>query len=61
MRLSLLLIVTRKCDFDEKMRGTISKTDFSYFCSIAAPEAAAEELRTLCDWGNWVNNDLGMT
>ncbi|KAI9654409.1 MAG: hypothetical protein M1831_005375 [Alyxoria varia] len=30
------------------------KVDFSYFCAITAPYASPEELRTMCDWGNWV-------
>ncbi|KAI1175288.1 isoprenoid synthase domain-containing protein [Nemania sp. FL0916] len=42
------------CSFDKKMSKIISKCDFSYFIAIAAPEAAPEEYRTLCDWGNWV-------
>lgn len=28
--------------------------DFSYFVSIWAREAEPEELRTICDWMNWV-------
>ncbi|KAF7588364.1 hypothetical protein BBP40_005793 [Aspergillus hancockii] len=32
----------------------INKTDFSYFCSIAAPYASNSELRVVFDWGNWV-------
>ena len=47
-----------KCNFDERMRKRISKTDFSFFCAVSAPEAGLEELRTLCDWGNWVRLTL---
>lgn len=43
-----------ECSFDARSRRILNKTDFSYFCSIAAPEAGPEELRTVCDWGNWV-------
>ncbi|KAL5355212.1 terpene synthase metal binding domain protein [Aspergillus floccosus] len=43
-----------QCSFDERAQRILFKTDFSYFCSICAPYAGAEELRTVCDWGNWV-------
>ena len=43
-----------KCNFDERMKRRICGTDFSFFCSISAPDAEPEELRTMCDWGNWV-------
>lgn len=36
------------------MSRKIHACDFSYFVSICAPEAGPEELRTMCDWGNWV-------
>lgn len=36
------------------MKRRICGTDFSFFVSISAPEAGPEELRTMCDWGNWV-------
>ena len=49
-----LIEKSRKCDFDERMKKRIFKTNFSFFCSISAPEAGPEELRTICDWGNWV-------
>lgn len=44
-----------KCNFDERMKRRICGTDFSFFCSISVPEAGPEELRTMCDWGNWVD------
>jgi hypothetical protein len=43
------------------MKMKINKCDFSYFCAIAAPEAAPERFRTLCDWGNWVSRTTGTT
>ncbi|KAL4930741.1 uncharacterized protein BDV17DRAFT_289586 [Aspergillus undulatus] len=43
-----------RCRFDERARTSLEKTDFSYFCSVAAPKAGREELRTICDWTNWV-------
>ncbi|KAK2002105.1 terpene synthase metal binding domain-containing protein [Colletotrichum falcatum] len=36
------------------MQKAVNACDFSYFCSIAAPSAPEERLRTMCDWGNWV-------
>lgn len=44
----------RRCLFSPKMQKKVNACDFSYFCSIAAPEAPEEKLRTMCDWGNWV-------
>ncbi|KAL4894373.1 terpene synthase metal binding domain protein [Aspergillus ambiguus] len=46
--------LSNKCSFGERAQRILFKTDFSYFCSISAPYAGAEELRTVCDWGNWV-------
>ncbi|KAF7159079.1 hypothetical protein CNMCM5623_004312 [Aspergillus felis] len=46
--------LANECSFDERSRRILHKTDFSYFCSVAAPDAGPEELRTVCDWGNWV-------
>ena len=43
-----------KCNFDERMRRKIIAIDFSFFLAISAPEAGEAELRTICDWGNWV-------
>lgn len=37
------------------MQKMVGACDFSYFCSIAAPEAPIHKLRTMCDWGNWVS------
>ncbi|KAL2813229.1 terpene synthase metal binding domain protein [Aspergillus granulosus] len=48
-----------KCAFTDRATQRLSKTDFSYFCSITAPRAGREELRTVCDWGNWVVFDNG--
>lgn len=45
-----------KCSFSAAMRRKVGVCDFSYFCSIAAPEAPKKKLRTVCDWGNWVSN-----
>ncbi|RAK87250.1 terpenoid synthase [Aspergillus costaricaensis CBS 115574] len=46
--------ISRECYFDERAQRRLQKTDFAYFCSIAAPDAEPEELRTVIDWGNWV-------
>ncbi|KAL3452901.1 terpene synthase metal binding domain protein [Aspergillus insuetus] len=46
--------LARACKFDDRAARRLVKTDFSYFCSISAPRAGREELRTVCDWGNWV-------
>ncbi|CZR54145.1 related to pentalenene synthase [Phialocephala subalpina] len=46
--------ISEKLSMDPKMCRKIQKLDFAWFCSIAAPDAAKEDLRTLCDWGNWV-------
>ncbi|KAL5042244.1 hypothetical protein BDW71DRAFT_200728 [Aspergillus fruticulosus] len=43
-----------KCLLDVRARTRLAKTDFSYFCAVATPKAGREELRTVCDWGNWV-------
>jgi hypothetical protein len=45
----------RKCSFSASMRRKVELCDFSLFCSIAAPEAPEDKLRTMCDWGNWVS------
>lgn len=42
------------CNFVPSMRKKVSACDFSWFISIAAPDAPAHRLKTLCDWGNWV-------
>ncbi|KAF7563563.1 hypothetical protein G7046_g584 [Stylonectria norvegica] len=46
--------ISKFCSFPPKMAANVHKCDFSYFCAIAAPDAPAQEFRTLCDWGNWV-------
>lgn len=45
---------SRICAFGNRTRRVITKCDFSYFCSIVVPDASPLELRTVCDWGNWV-------
>lgn len=49
-----LTVPDRICDFDAKMRKKVSACDFSWFMSVAAPDAPAGRLKTVCDWGNWV-------
>ncbi|PYH60795.1 terpene synthase family protein [Aspergillus niger CBS 101883] len=44
----------KACKFDENMARSIHKTDFGYFLAIMAPNAERDQLRTMCDWGNWV-------
>ncbi|CAI6332731.1 unnamed protein product [Periconia digitata] len=46
--------LARMCGFLPSMRKKIDACDFSWFISIAAPDAPPERLKTLCDWGNWV-------
>ncbi|OQD85463.1 hypothetical protein PENANT_c010G01167 [Penicillium antarcticum] len=46
--------ISKQCSFNEQMSRIITKTNFSYFISISVPYANPEELRTCCDWGNWV-------
>ncbi|KAF9061647.1 pentalenene synthase [Rhodocollybia butyracea] len=46
--------ICNECSLDERSERIFKKTDASYFCSIIVPDAAPEELRTVCDWGNWV-------
>ncbi|KAF9893906.1 hypothetical protein FE257_008877 [Aspergillus nanangensis] len=46
--------LSKQCSFDEPARRILFKTDFSYFCAVCVPHAAEDELRTVCDWGNWV-------
>ncbi|USP77060.1 uncharacterized protein yc1106_04334 [Curvularia clavata] len=36
------------------MSKKVNACDFSFFISIAAPDAPPDRLKTLCDWGNWV-------
>ncbi|KAE8381454.1 isoprenoid synthase domain-containing protein [Aspergillus bertholletiae] len=48
------LWIARMCAFSDKTQRTITSCDFSYFCSIVVPDASPLELRTVCDWGNWV-------
>ncbi|MCJ1457315.1 hypothetical protein MMC28_007682 [Mycoblastus sanguinarius] len=46
--------------FDARMSSFIHRTDISYFCAVVIPDARAETLRTLCDWGNWVSLVAGI-
>ncbi|KAL8685420.1 MAG: hypothetical protein Q9224_005822, partial [Gallowayella concinna] len=46
--------IAHLCQYDEKTYIKHVKADFPYFVSIWAREAGAEELRTICDWMNWV-------
>ncbi|KAK1590316.1 terpene synthase metal binding domain-containing protein [Colletotrichum navitas] len=46
--------LTEKCSFSLKMQKRVNACDFSYFCSVAAPDAPKDRLQTMCDWGNWV-------
>ncbi|PVI02312.1 terpene synthase metal binding domain-containing protein [Periconia macrospinosa] len=46
--------LTESCDFTPGMRKKVNACDFSWFISIAAPDAPVDRLKTLCDWGNWV-------
>ena len=47
--------VNRHERFDARISNFVHHTDFSYFCAVVLPDASAEALRTLCDWGNWVS------
>jgi hypothetical protein len=40
--------------FSPRYRKAVHACNFSLFMSIAAPDAKEDELRTMCDWGNWV-------
>ncbi|KAH8762474.1 isoprenoid synthase domain-containing protein [Diaporthe sp. PMI_573] len=42
------------CSYGKMTEYAVHRCDFSYFVSISAPFASPAELRTLCDWGNWV-------
>ncbi|KAF5664694.1 hypothetical protein FHETE_6965 [Fusarium heterosporum] len=46
--------LAERCRFSTRMRKRVEFCDFALFISIAAPDASAERLKTLCDWGNWV-------
>ncbi|KAH7397493.1 terpene synthase metal binding domain protein [Cadophora sp. MPI-SDFR-AT-0126] len=46
--------ISEKLDASDRTKKIISKTDFAWFCAVAVPDARKDELRTLCDWGNWV-------
>ncbi|KAK2028364.1 terpene synthase metal binding domain-containing protein [Colletotrichum zoysiae] len=46
--------LAEKCSFSPEVQKRVNTCDFSYFCSIVAPTAPEERLRTLCDYGNWV-------
>ena len=44
----------RLCQYSQKDYQKHVQMDFPYFVSIWAREAELEELRTICDWMNWV-------
>lgn len=44
----------RKCHLDARLKRILDLTDFSYFCAVVSPDAEPLQLRTMCDWGNWV-------
>ncbi|CAN9298890.1 unnamed protein product [Alternaria alternata] len=46
--------LAKTCDFAPSMSKKVNACDFSFFISIAAPDAPPDRLKTLCDWGNWV-------
>lgn len=52
--------LSRHGGFDARISRFIHRTDFSYFCAVVVPDASAETLRTLCDWGNWVSVTAGI-
>ena len=52
--------MSRHGGFDARMSSFIHRTDISYFCAVVIPDARAETLRTLCDWGNWVSLVAGI-
>ncbi|KAJ5183629.1 terpene cyclase [Penicillium capsulatum] len=45
--------IFKQCPMDERAQRILSKTNMSYFMSIIAPDADADRLRVMCDWGNW--------
>ncbi|KAF5846417.1 hypothetical protein GGP41_003797 [Bipolaris sorokiniana] len=47
--------LAKTCDFAPSMSKKVNACDFSYFISIAAPDAPPDRLKTLCDWGNWLS------
>ncbi|KAE8354798.1 isoprenoid synthase domain-containing protein [Aspergillus coremiiformis] len=46
--------ISKVCKFDDIGRRKLSQVDFSYLGSRMTPNALLSELRTVCDWGNWV-------
>ncbi|KAI4226296.1 MAG: hypothetical protein L6R36_003287 [Xanthoria steineri] len=46
--------MAQQCQYDEKRYEQHIKADFCCFASIWARDAGPEELRTICDWANWV-------
>jgi hypothetical protein len=49
------LTKSRQLSEAPKMCKKIMKLDFAWFCSVTAPNANKDDLRVLCDWGNWVS------
>ncbi|CAO1601995.1 hypothetical protein XANCAGTX0491_005631 [Xanthoria calcicola] len=46
--------MAQQCQYDEKRYQKLIKADFCYLVSGWARDAGPEELRTICDWMNWV-------
>ncbi|KAM0703982.1 hypothetical protein Q7P35_008988 [Cladosporium inversicolor] len=40
--------------FSTRQLQAIVNCDFSYFASVMVPHAEAEDLRIICNWGNWI-------
>ncbi|KAL8729913.1 MAG: hypothetical protein Q9181_004839 [Wetmoreana brouardii] len=47
--------IAQLCQYDQKTYIKHVRADFPYFVSIWARDAEPEELRTICDWMNWVS------
>ncbi|KAG6994213.1 hypothetical protein G7Y79_00046g082640 [Physcia stellaris] len=46
--------IAELCQYSQKDYQKHVQMDFPYFVSIWAREAELEELRTICDWMNWI-------
>ena len=44
----------RVCHWTEEEYTKHVRGDFPYLAAVMAPEAGPDELRTICDWYNWV-------
>ena len=47
-------VSARICHWTEEEHKKHVRADFSYLAAVMAPEAGPDELRTICDWSNWV-------